>query len=147
MRKMLALVANNTKKGDIVQLLKAHREELAEIDLIATQGTGRYIQEKAGLQVTLLSSGQLGGEQQIGGLVANGEVTAVIFLRDPLHVNTNESKGNALVRVCDVYNVPIATNLITAEAVLHLLAEHPEALGGHHLAAQFLEEIADKHES
>jgi methylglyoxal synthase len=79
--------------------------------------------------------------------VANGEVTAVIFLRDPLHVNTNESKGNALVRVCDVYNVPIATNLITAEAVLHLLAEHPEALGGHHLAAQFLEEIADKHES
>jgi len=147
MRKMLALVANNTKKGDIVQLLKAHREELAEIDLIATQGTGRYIKEKTGLQVTLLSSGQLGGEQQIGGLVANGEVTAVIFLRDPLHVNTNESKGNALVRVCDVYNVPIATNLITAEAVLHLLAEHPEALGGHHLAAQFLEEIADKHES
>jgi len=147
MRKMLALVANNTKKGDIVQLLKAHREELAEIDLIATQGTGRYIKEKTGLQVTLLSSGQLGGEQQIGGLVANGEVTAVIFLRDPLHANTNESKGNALVRVCDVYNVPIATNLITAEAVLHLLAEHPEALGGHHLAAQFLEEIADKHES
>ena len=147
MRKMLALVANNTKKGDIVQLLKAHREELAEIDLIATQGTGRYIQEKTGLQVTLLSSGQLGGEQQIGGLVANGEVTAVIFLRDPLHANTNESKGNALVRVCDVYNIPIATNLITAEAVLHLLAEHPEALNGHHLAAQFLEEIANKHES
>jgi methylglyoxal synthase len=147
MKKILALAANNTKKDDIVQLIKAHKKELAEIDLIATQGTGRYIQEKTGLQVTLLSSGQLGGEQQIGGLVANGEVTAVIFLRDPLHANSNESKGTALVKVCDVYNVPIATNLMTAEAVLHLLAEHPEALGGHHLAAQFLEEIADKHES
>jgi len=147
MRKILALTANNTKKDDIVQLLKAHREELAEIDLIATQGTGRYIRERTGLPVTLLSSGQLGGEQQIGGLIANGEINAVIFLRDPLSTNSNESKGNALVRVCDVYDIPIATNLMTAEAVLHLLAEHPEALGGHHLAAQFLEEIANKHES
>ena len=147
MRKVLALAANNTKKDDIVQLIKAHKKELAEIDLIATQGTGRYIRERTGLPVTLLSSGQLGDEQQIGGVVANGEVNAVIFLRDPLPVNSNESKGSALVKVCDVYNVPIATNLMTAEAVLHLLAEHPEALGGHHLAAQFLEEIADKHES
>ena len=147
MKKILALAANNTKKDDIVQLIKAHKKELAEIDLIATQGTGRYIQEKTGLQVTLLSSGQLGSEQQIGGLVANGEINAIIFLRDPLSANSNESRGNALARICDVYNIPIATNLMTAEAVLHLLAEHPEALSGHHLAAQFLEEIADNHES
>ena len=147
MRKVLALAANNAKKDDMVQLVKAHKEELAEIDMIATQGTGQYIRERTGQPVTLLLSGLLGGEQQLGALVAKGDVNAVIFLRDPFPANPHESKGTALLKVCDVYNVPMATNLITAEAVLHLLAEHPEALGGHHLAAQFLKEIADKHES
>ena len=147
MRKVLALVANNAKIDDLVQLIKAHKEELSEIDLIATQGTGQYLRESTGQQVNLLLGESFGGEQQIGAMVAKGEVTAVIFLRDPCSANSHESDGTALLKVCDVYNIPIATNLITAEAVLHLLAEHPEALGGHHLAAQFLEEIADKHES
>jgi methylglyoxal synthase len=131
----------------MVQLIKAHKEELAEIDLIATLGTGQRIREKTGRTVTMLQSGPLGGEQQVGALVANGEVKAVIFLRDPLTAHFHEPDVTGLLKVCDVRNVPMATNLITAEAVLHLMAEHPEALGGHHLAAQFLEEIADKHES
>lgn len=147
MRKALALIAHNAKKDDIIRLLKAHKEELAEIDLIATQGTGQYIIEKTGRPVTLAVSGPQGGDQQIAGLVVNGEVAAVIFLRDPLIAHSREPEVTSLLRVCDIHSVLLATNLTTAEAVLHLMAEHPEALGGHHLAAQFLEEIADKHES
>jgi methylglyoxal synthase len=147
MRRVLALAADNAKKDEIVQLIQAHKEELAKIDLIATQGTGQYLREKTGRTVTLLLTEARGGEQQIGALVANGEVNAVIYLRDPVNTNSYESRGTALLKICDVYKVPIATNTITAEAVLHLLAEHPEALGGHHLAAQFLEENAGKHAS
>ncbi len=145
MRKTLALVAHDAKKEEMVQLVKAHKEELCEIDLIATRSTGQTIKERAGLQVMLLQSGPLGGDQQIGALVANGEVTAVIFLRDPLTAHPHEPDVSALLRVCDVHNVPLATNLATAEAVLHLIAEHPETLAGHHLAAQFIAEMASVH--
>ena len=147
MKKVLALIAHDSKKDEIIQLVKAHKEELAEIDLIATQGTGHLIQDRTGWPVTLLINGPLGGEQQIGSLVASGDVAAVIFLRDPLNAHSHEPDVTGLLKVCDAHNVPLATNIITAEAVLHLMAEHPEALGGNHLAAQFLEEIADKHES
>lgn len=146
MRKTLALVAHDAKKEDMVQLVRAHKEELAEVNLIATRSTGRLVQERSGLPVTLLQSGPFGGDQQIGAMVANGEVQAVIFLRDPLTAHPHEPDVSALLRVCDAHDVPLATNLATAEAVLHLIAEHPEALSGHHLAAQFLEEMAAKHE-
>jgi methylglyoxal synthase len=146
MRKVLALVAHDSKKDDMVQLVKAHMQELADVDLIGTRSTGQTVKERTRLPVTLLQSGPLGGDQQIGALVANGEVNAVIFLRDPLTAHPHEPDVSALLRVCDVHDVPLATNLATAEAVLHLIAEHPEALVGHHLAAQFLEEIAARHE-
>jgi methylglyoxal synthase len=146
MRKVLALIAHDSKKDDMVQLVKAHKEELSEIDLVATRGTGQVMQERAGLMVTLLESGPLGGDQQIGALVANGDVNAVVFLRDPLTAHPREPDVSALLRVCDVHNVPLATNIATAEAIVHLIAEHPEALGGHHLTAAFLEEIAANHE-
>jgi methylglyoxal synthase len=129
MRKALALVAHDVKKDDLVQLIKAHKEELAEVDLIATRGTGQLIQERTGLPVTLFQSEPLGGDQQIGALVASEEVNAVIFLRDPLAAGRNEPDVSALLRVCDVHNVPLATNLATAEAILYFMAEHPEALG------------------
>jgi methylglyoxal synthase len=70
----------------------------------------------------------MGGDQQIGAMVANGNINAVIFLRDPLTAHPHEPDVTALLRVCDVHNVPLATNLTTAEAVLHLMAEHPELL-------------------
>ena len=146
MRKTLALVAHDAKKDDMVQLIKAHREELAEVDLVATRRTGQLIQERTGLPVTLLQSEPLGGDQQIGALIASEEVNAVIFLRDALTAHPHEPDVSALLRVCDVHNVPLATNLSTAEAVLYLMAEHPEALGRHQLAARFLEEIVAKHE-
>jgi len=146
MKKVLALIAHDAKKDDMIQLVKAHKEELAGIELIATLDTGQRIRERTGLAVNLLLSGPMGGEMQIGALVANGEVNAVIFLRDPLNARSHEPELHSLLKVCDVHNVPIATNLITAEAVVHLLSEHPEALSGHHLAAQYLEEMADRHE-
>ena len=146
MKKVLALIAHDAKKDEIVQLVKAHLTDMAEIDLIATHSTGQYIEKRTGRPVTLVLSGPLGGDQQIGALVASEEVDAVIFLRDPLTAHPHEPDVTVLLRVCDVHNVPLATNLTTAEAVLHLMVEHPEAFSGHHLAAQFLEEMADNHD-
>ncbi len=141
----LALVAHDAKKEDMVQLVKAHKEEMEGLNLVATRSTGRLIQERTGLKVRLLESGSMGGDQQVGALVANEAIKAVIFLRDPLTAHPHEPDVSALLRVCDVHNVPLATNLTTAEAVLHLIFEHPEALGGHHLAAGYIEEMAAVH--
>jgi methylglyoxal synthase len=141
----LALVAHDSKKEDMVQLVKAHKEEMSGLNIVATRSTGHLVQHRTGLTVRLLESGPLGGDQQVGALVASADIDAVIFLRDPLMANPHEPDVSALLRVCDAHNVPLATNLTTAEAVLHLLFEHPEALGGHHLAAQFIEEMAAVH--
>jgi len=141
----IALIAHDAKKDDMVVFIKAHKTELSHSILIATKNTGQLIHERTGLPVQLLLSDTVGGAQQVDALVANGTVDAVLFLRDALTAHPQESDASALLRVCDVYNIPLATNLTTAEAVLHLMAEHPEALSGHHLAAQFLEEVAAQH--
>ncbi len=146
MRRALALLAHDSKKEDLVDLIKAHKEELSELDLIATRDSGQLIQARTGLPVTLLQSASMGGDLQIAALVANGEVHSVIFYRDPLKISSQEADVLPLLRVCDIYNVPFATNLGGGEAIIHLLVEHPEALSGHHLAAQFLEETAHNHE-
>jgi methylglyoxal synthase len=145
-RLSLALIAHDSKKEDMISLIKTHKEKLADLELVATRSTGKLIQARVGLSITLLESGPYGGDQQIGALVANGEIRAVIFLRDTLTPQPHEPDITALLRICDVHNVPVATNMITGEAVLHLLFDHPEALGGHHIAAQYLEEIADVHD-
>jgi methylglyoxal synthase len=142
----LALIAHDSKKEEMVALVKAHREELADINLVATRSTGQMIQARTNLPVTLMQSGPHGGDQQIGALVANGDVRAVIFLRDPMMAQPHEPDITALLRICDVHDAPLATNLATAEAVLHLMFEHPEALSGHHLAAQYLEDVAGVHD-
>ncbi|HTY81490.1 MAG TPA: methylglyoxal synthase [Dehalococcoidales bacterium] len=141
----LALIAHDSKKEDMVQLVKAHQEEIAKISLVATRSTGQLVTSRAKLPVTLVQSGPLGGDQQIGAMAADGQIDAVIFLRDPLTAHPHEPDVSALLRVCDAHGVPLATNIATAEAVLHLLFEHPEALGGHHLAAEYLEEVAAVH--
>lgn len=132
----LALIAHDSKKEDLLHLVKVHQEELAELELIATRGSGQLIQSRVGLPVTLVQSGPRGGDQQIGALVVNSSVKAVIFLRDPLMAQPHEPDISALLRICDVHNVPLATNLASAEAVLHILFESPEELGGCPLAAQ-----------
>ena len=141
----LAIIAHDGKKGDMVQLVKAHKDELSAITLVATRSTGQLVNARTGLPVTLLQSGPLGGDQQIGALVANKEVDAVIFLRDPLTAHPHEPDVSALLRICDAHCIPLATNIATAEAVLHLLFEHPEALNGQHIAAEYLSEIAAEH--
>jgi methylglyoxal synthase len=119
----LAMVAHDAKKEAIVELAKKHREKLSRLNLVATRTTGQNLKEKAGIQVTLLQSGPMGGDQQIGAMVAGGELEAVIFLRDPLTAQPHEPDISALMRVCDVHNVPLATNLATAEAVLNFIFE------------------------
>ncbi|MDY7019199.1 MAG: methylglyoxal synthase [Chloroflexota bacterium] len=122
-RLVLALIAHDSKKEEIVLLAKAHREELAQLDLVATRSTGTLIEARTGLSLTLVESGPHGGDQQIGALVAKGDVKAVIFLRDPLTAQAHEPDISALLRVCDVHNVPLATNSATAEVVLSCITQ------------------------
>lgn len=127
-RPTLALIAHDAKKADMVFLVQAHRDEFSKLNLVATGTTGKFIQDKIGLPVKRMRSGPEGGDQQIGALIANGDVQALIFLRDPLTAHPHEPDVSALLRVCDVHNVPLATNLATAEAVVNLLFHHPKAL-------------------
>jgi methylglyoxal synthase len=124
----LALVAHDARKDDMAELAQAHAEQLARLNLVATQSTGQIVRARTGLPVQLMLSGPMGGDQQIGAMVASGTAQAVIFLRDPLTAQPHEPDIAALLRVCDVHNVPLATNAATAGAVLHLLFEHPEEL-------------------
>jgi methylglyoxal synthase len=144
-RPILAIIAHNAKKEDAVLLVKAHKQELADIELVATRGTGQIIQARTALPVTLMQSGPHGGDQQVGALVANGDINAVIFLRDPLMAHPHEPDVSALLRVCDVHNVPLATNIASAEAILHMMFDHPWAVGGHHLIAQSISDKAAVH--
>jgi methylglyoxal synthase len=138
----LALIAHDSKKEDIVQLVKSHLEELSDIALIATRTTGQLVTARTGLSITLMQSGPMGGDQQIGAMVADEQIDGVIFLRDPLTAHPHEPDVSALLRICDAHGVPLATNLATAEAILHLVTEHPEALHGHHVIAEYLDEMA-----
>ncbi len=124
----LALIAHDGKKEEMVKLAREHKDQLGQLSLVATRSTGQLVREGTGLTITLVNSGPMGGDQQIGGMVASGELKAVIFLRDPLMAQPHEPDIAALMRVCDVHNVPLATNMSTAEAVMHLLFEHPEVL-------------------
>lgn len=119
----IAMVAHDAKKESMVELVKNNKEKLSQFNLVATKTTGQNIMEKTGIPVTLLQSGPMGGDQQVGALVAEGKLEAVIFLRDPLFAQPHEPDISALLRVCDVHNTALATNLATAESVLNLLFE------------------------
>lgn len=117
----LALIAHDQRKADLQAFCARHREALARFDLIATGTTGLRIAEATGLPVTRYLSGPLGGDAQIAARVAVGEVAAVIFLVDPLYAHPHEPDIQSLLRVCNVHNVPVATNLATAELLLRAL--------------------------
>jgi len=119
----IALIAHDEKKDDMVDFVKNHLELLEDCNLIATGTTGKIINEKTNLKVKRMASGPLGGDQMIGAEVAQDKLDCVIFLRDPLTSHPHEPDITGLLRVCDVHNVPLATNLKTADLVLEGLLE------------------------
>ncbi len=123
----VALIAHDTKKDDIVALVKKYRSLLSRYHLIATAGTGQRIKNVTGLTVEQLASGTQGGELQIAARIVSGEVTGVIFLMDSLNPQPHEPDHQALLRVCNLYDVPIATNVTTAELCIQCIAKQREA--------------------
>ncbi|MEO0495877.1 MAG: methylglyoxal synthase [Pseudomonadota bacterium] len=115
----IALVAHDAKKDELVQFAARHQAELARFDLVATGTTGgRIAQAVPQLNINRLKSGPLGGDQQIGALIAEGEIEALIFLVDPMSPMPHDVDVKALMRLALVYNIPMALNLATAELLL-----------------------------
>lgn len=114
----IALIAHDRKKDDLIQFATAYQPILMEHTLYATGTTGRRIMDETDLQVIRFRSGPLGGDQQIGAMIAQDEMDMIIFFRDPLTAQPHEPDVSALMRLCDVYNVPLATNMGTAEVLL-----------------------------
>lgn len=120
----IALIAHDKKKEDMVDFVKRYREVFEEHELYATGTTGRLISENTGLNVHRFLSGPLGGDQQIGAKVAEGNMDFIIFLRDPLTAQPHEPDVTALLRLCDVHCIPLATNLGSAEVFIKALKAH-----------------------
>jgi len=123
----IALIAHDQKKADIVMLAREFAAFLRGCHLVATGTTGGRIHDEVGLEVERLLSGPLGGDLQIGARLAVGQVDAVIFLRDPMTPQPHEPDINALVRACDVHDVPCATNLASARLLLRELSREEPA--------------------
>ncbi|MGI6114479.1 MAG: methylglyoxal synthase [Mahellales bacterium] len=117
----VALIAHDKKKSQMVDFCIAYRDILAQHWLYGTGTTGRLIHEATGLEIYRFLSGPLGGDQQIGAMVANNKMDLVIFMRDPLTAQPHEPDINALLRLCDVHNIPLATNMATAEIMVKAL--------------------------
>ena len=117
----IALIAHDKKKNEIIELAKEFKNVLAKHNLYATGTTGALIIGKTGLTITRLKSGPLGGDQQIGSMIADSQLDLVIFLRDPLTAQPHEPDVSALLRLCDVVNIPLATNVSSAKIMLKAL--------------------------
>lgn len=118
----LALIAHDRMKDRIVAFCAEHRAMLERFELIATGTTGSRIADETGLPLDCMLSGPLGGDAQIAARVATGEVQAVFFLVDPLYAHPHEPDIQGLLRVCNVYEIPVATNAVTADLLIHALA-------------------------
>ena len=117
----LALIAHDAKKSDIVNLATDFHAFFATCKLCATGTTGTRITQATGLKIERFLSGPMGGDLQIGARLASGKIDGVIFLRDPMTPQPHEPDINALVRACDVHNVPCATNVASAQLLLQSL--------------------------
>jgi methylglyoxal synthase len=115
----IALIAHDKKKPEMVQFVTAYKHILEQHELYATGTTGLKITEAAGLKVYRFQSGPLGGDQEIGAMIAKNQMDMVIFFRDPLTAQPHEPDVSALIRLCDVYRIPLATNMGTAEILIH----------------------------
>ncbi|MBL8153007.1 MAG: methylglyoxal synthase [Anaerolineae bacterium] len=114
----VALIAHDGKKADMVAFALSHKDVLLKYELVATRTTGQLLREKCGLPVKQMLSGPQGGDAQIAAQVAEGKIEAVFFFVDPLTANPHDPDIQGLLRICNVHNVPLATNSATASYII-----------------------------
>jgi methylglyoxal synthase len=117
-KKTLALISHDGKKADMVAFVLANKDILGRYHLIATNTTGTMIADKSGLEVQRMLSGPIGGDAQIAAQIAEGKVAAVFFFVDPLGKHPHDPDIQGLLRICNVHDVPLATNMATAEYII-----------------------------
>ena len=117
----IALIAHDSKKELMVQFCIAYCGILSHHDIRATGTTGKLVAEATGLHIQRYLSGSQGGDQQIASSISCNEVDLLIFFRDPLNAKSHEPNDINILRLCDVHNIPVATNIATAEALIHAL--------------------------
>ena len=117
----IALIAHDKKKNEIIELAKQYRDVLDGHELYATGTTGTLIMGETGLAIHRMKSGPMGGDQQIGAMLAEGKLDMIIFLRDPLTAQPHEPDVSALMRLSDVQKIPLATNASSATVMLEAM--------------------------
>ena len=117
----IAIIAHDSKKELMVQFCIAYSGILSQHNICATGTTGKLVAEATGLRIFRLQSGEQGGDQQIAARIACNEIDLLIFLRDPITMKPGEPDEANLIRLCDVHSIPLATNIATAEALVHAL--------------------------
>ncbi|MDE6733463.1 MAG: methylglyoxal synthase [Oscillospiraceae bacterium] len=117
----VALIAHDSKKELMVQFCIAYCGILSRYNIVATGTTGKLVSEASGLQIQRFMSGSQGGDQQLASSISCNEIDLLLFFRDPLNAKAHEPNDINLLRLCDVHNIPVATNIATAEALIHAL--------------------------
>lgn len=118
-RKTLALISHDGKKADMVAFAMENKSILQKYNLVATNTTGTLIADKTGLPVQKMLSGPIGGDAQIAAMVAEGKISGVFFFVDPLDKHPHDPDIQGLLRICNVHNVPLATNTATAKFIIN----------------------------
>ncbi len=115
----IALIAKDAKKELMIQFCIAYCGILNHYNLVATGRTAKLVSDATGLNVTGFLGGSLGGTQQISSRIGCDEIDLLLFFRDPIHPDTDDIDDNEILRLCDVHNIPVATNIATAEVLIH----------------------------
>lgn len=126
MEKAIALIAHDGKKADMVAFAKDHAALLRQYPLVATGTTGQLMTEKAGLTVHRMLSGPIGGDAQIAAMCVEGKIRAVFFFVDPLGKHPHDPDIQMLLRICNVHNVPLATNTASAQCIIVAMEHMPD---------------------